>query len=243
MTIFVIFIIIILAVSSFVRSSFGFGDALVAMPLLSLFLEVKFAAPIVAFMSAIIAIYILSSSYKQIKFKAVWRLIISSMIGIPFGIIFLQGAAENYIKIFLAVILLVFSLYKLINPKLLRLTNEKYGVFAGFIAGLLGGAYNTNGPPIIIYGTMRNWSPEEFRAILQSIFFPTNLVIIAGHGIAGNISDYSLYVTLISLPFILIATYFGSKINKNFKLDKFQKYVYYLLIALAILMLLTLIFS
>lgn len=242
MSIIIIFIVIIL-VASFVRSAFGFGDALIAMPLLSLFIEVQYAAPLVAFMSFFIAVIILISSYKQIKFKAIWKLMAASIVGIPLGIFFLQEAAELYIKILLAIILIVFAIYKLINPKLMQLANDKYALHFGFIAGLLGGAYNTNGPPIIIYGTMRNWKPEEFRAILQGIFFPSNIVIMAGHGFAGNITELTIYAALISLPFIALSTYLGSLINKKFRTEQFQKYVYFLLLAIAALMISTLIFK
>ena len=41
----------------------------------------------------------------------------------------------------------------------------------GFFAGILGGAYNTNGPPVVIYGSLRKWSPATFRATLQGYFF------------------------------------------------------------------------
>jgi hypothetical protein len=38
-------------------------------------------------------------------------------------------------------------------------------------AGVLGGAYGMNGPPLVIYGSLRGSSPQHFRATLQGYFF------------------------------------------------------------------------
>ena len=40
----------------------------------------------------------------------------------------------------------------------------------GFVAGVLGAAYNTSGVVITIYATLRDWSPDRFRSTLQSYF-------------------------------------------------------------------------
>lgn len=213
------------------------------MPLLAFLIDIRTAAPIVAFMSSVIAVYIIIGNYKQIKIKAIWQLIVFSAIGIPIGLIYLEGAAESVIKIILALILIIFSIYKLLKPNLLNLHNDKYGWVSGLIAGILGGAYNTNGPPIIIYGSMRQWKPSEFRAILQGIFFPTNLFIVAGHGIAGNWTDEVLAMTLYALPAVLVATFLGGYINKKIPAERFSKYIYFLLIAIAFTMLFTTIFK
>jgi hypothetical protein len=231
-----------LFLASFVRSTFGFGDALIAMPLLAFFINIKTAAPIVAFMSSIIAIYILIGNYKKIRFKAIWQLIIFSIIGIPIGILYLEGAAENLIKIILGIVLILFSTYKLFKPDLLNLNTDKYGWIAGSIAGILGGAYNTNGPPIIIYGSMRKWKPGEFRAILQGIFFPTNIFIVAGHGIAGNWTNEILTTTLIALPFVIISTILGGILNKKISSERFVRFIYIMLIAIALIMIGTTVF-
>jgi hypothetical protein len=31
-----------------------------------------------------------------------------------------------------------------------------------------------NGPPLVIYGALRRWTPERFRATLQGYFLPAS---------------------------------------------------------------------
>ena len=229
-----VFIFFIAALS---RSTFGFGDALIAMPLLALIMDIKIATPIVAFMGFFISLIILIRNWKKLDYGKIWKLILYSLFGIPFGVLFLKDTNDFVIKLVLAIILILFSIYKLSKPNLLSLKNDNYSFIFGFISGMLGGAYNTNGPPIIIYGTLRNWSPQEFRLLLQAIFLPTNLLIIVFHGIAGLWTATVFNYFFISLPVIFIAILIGRKLNMIIPKDKFVKYVYAFLLIIGFVLL------
>lgn len=236
MDILVFGIILVLFISSLVRSTFGFGDALIAMPLLALFVSIKIATPLVAMFAIIIAVSILWKEYKTIDFRSVRTLILFALVGIPFGLLFLKGAAESIIKIVLGIILILFALYNLFKPGLLHIKTERWAFVFGFISGMLGGAYNTNGPPIIIYGAMRKWQKERFRAMLQSVFLPTNAFIVIGHISAGLWTEEIINLFLYALPFVGIAIFLGTRLSKIIPTEKFVNYVYLLLIVLGALL-------
>ena len=169
----VFWVIAILFLSTFTRSALGFGDALIGMPLLIMVVGAQTASPLVAFGASTIAITILVGEWRNVDFRVAWKLIISSLVGIPIGIYFLDVAPESVVKAVLGVVLIAFGLYNLIKPKLPVLRSEKLAYPFGLVAGILGGAYNANGPPAVIYGTLQGWSPERFRVTLQSYFLPT----------------------------------------------------------------------
>ena len=52
---------------------------------------------------------------------------------------------------------------------------------SGFCSGILGGAYGMNGPPLAVYGSLRRWSPQHFRATLQGYFLPASIIGMAGY--------------------------------------------------------------
>jgi hypothetical protein len=116
------------------------------------------------------------------------------------------------------------------------LKDEKYAYIFGIISGMLGGAYNSNGPPIIIYGSLRKWEPAKFRSILQGIFFPTNLMIIATHGAAGLWTADMWRLFLFSSPVVIVAVFIGSKLNKLIPSEKFNKYIYLLIILISLIL-------
>ena len=96
----------------------------------------------------------------------------------------------------------------------------------GFFAGILGGAYGLNGPPLVIYGTMRRWSPQHFRATLQGYFLPASIVGMVGYWFAGLWIQAVTHYYLISLCVALPTIFLGRFVNRRLSGDTFLKIVY-----------------
>ena len=232
----IITILIIVFFSTLTRSTFGFGDALIAMPLLALLIDIKIAVPLIALIAFFIAFSILIRNVHKVAFKSAWRLVVSSLIGIPIGLWYLEDINEQVIKLILGILVLIFAFYNLLKPRLHELKTEKYAWIFGFFAGILGGAYNTNGPPIVIYSSLKKWKPENFRATLQGYFFTTGILVVAGHTIAGNITHEVVNYFAFCLPVVLLAIIIGARLNKKIPVARFHKYIYILLIFLGMIL-------
>jgi uncharacterized membrane protein YfcA len=228
----------VIFVAAFFRSAMGFGDAVVAMPLLAMVIGLKTATPLVAFTGPTISLLILLKSWRAGDMKAAARLIVASLLGIPLGIYGLARLPEEPLKAVLGALILLYGLFGLAKPGV-RMKNEKAWVpwFVGWTAGVLGGAYNTNGPPVVAYGMLRGWPPERFRATLQGYFLPTGLMILAGHGIAGMWTGEVFRLYLLSLPAIAIGVVLGGLVNQKLKPDVFVKLVYIFLAAMGAVLL------
>ncbi len=225
-----------LFLSTFIRSALGFGDALVAMPILAIIIGVQAATPLTAMGATTIAITILIKAWKKVDIKAAWRLVITTWIGIPLGIYFLKAAPELVVKSLLGITITGFGLYNLFVANLPHLLNENWAYLTGIIAGILGGAYNTNGPPVVIYGMLRRWDPEKFRATLQGYFLPTGLAILISHGLAGMWTKQVIQLYLYSIPVIIAAVLIGGKVNQLIPQGKFDKIIYGFLVVVGILL-------
>ncbi|MHB8769925.1 MAG: sulfite exporter TauE/SafE family protein [Syntrophales bacterium] len=230
-------VLAILFVSSLVRAIFGFGNALIAMPLLAMTsLGMQAATPIVALIATVMSFVIIVKDWRIIDLRSTWRLLAATVFGIPLGLLLLTGPFEKAGKILLAVVIVGFSLYSLLRPKLAALTQEWTAYPFGFIAGILGSAYNSNGPPIVIYGTVRRWSPDRFRANLQGYFFPANLIIIAGHAMGGLWTPTVGWYFLISLPIIFLSILLGNVLNRLIPQGQFDRLVHIVLVMIGTLL-------
>lgn len=230
-------VIAIITLAAFTRSALGFGDALLAMPPLALLLGMKTATPLVALVASTIALTILLQTWRKVDLRITWRLVLSTLAGIPIGLFFLTSASESAVKGVLGVVLIGFGLYNLVSPTLPTLRSERWSYLFGFAAGILGGAYNTNGPPVVLYGTLRKWSPERFRATLQGYFLPTGGTILISHGLAGmwTMTVWRLYLT--ALPAVLLGVLLGGWVHKRLPAGRFQKLVYAALVVMGVLLL------
>jgi hypothetical protein len=230
-------VLAIFLLSTFIRSAFGFGDALVAMPLLTLAVGIHTAVPLVRLTGSTIALGILLGAWRRVEAQAAWRLVASSLVGVPFGFFLLKAAPEHLVTGILAAILIGFGISNLVALPLPTLPGERLSYLFGFIAGILGGAYNTNGPPIVMYGMMREWSPERFRATLQGYFLPTGVVMLIGQGLMGLYTHEVWRLYAYSLPVIAAAVVLGRWANKRLSGEKFKRLVYAFLIVIGVLLL------
>ena len=230
-------VLMIVFLAALVRSTFGFGDALVGMPLLALVTSLRIATPLMAFVGPTLAVLLLIKEWRRIDFRSAWRLILSTLAGIPFGLFFLKRVDERVVNLVLAAVIILFSVYSLVKPGRLKLKSERPAAAFGFAAGILGAAYNTNGPPVIFYGALRGWNPESFRATLQGYFLPTGGAILIGQGLAGLWTKPVVMTYLYNLPFILMAVIAGTKLSRKIPSGKFNRYVYGLMLSLGIVLL------
>lgn len=227
---------LILFGATLVSSTFGFGSALFAMPLLTLKVGLAIATPLFGLVGPTIASIILARNWHLVDLASAWRLVLATLTGIPVGVWLIKHAPGDIVTRLLGVFLIGFGLYRLLQWRLVKLNSTAWATPIGFIAGILGGAYNTNGPPIVIYGEMRRWPPTQFRATLQSYFLPTGIGILMSHAAGGLWTAQVFQLYLVSLPGILVAIAIGGWINQRLPIERFQKLLSGLLITLGALL-------
>jgi len=233
----IVLTLLILFVATLAHTIFGFGAALVAMPLLVLTVGVQTATPLVAFVMLTTTGVLLWGSWRHVDLHATRQLVLSSVVGIPVGVLLLKTAPEAWVKGPLGVFLILSSLYTLLRPPLRALERGGWAYVFGFVAGVLGGAYNTNGPPLVLYGALRRWSPEQFRATLQGYFVLATVMIWVGHGLSGLWTRRVVTLYLLSLPLVLLALVLGATLNHRLSAQRFDRLLCVMLLGLGLLLL------
>ena len=228
MTAVTLHVLIVLFLATMIRSTFGFGEALFAVPLLALRMPLAIAAPLAVLVSITIASVVVAQDWRHIHLRSVGGLLGSTLLGLPVGLLLLRTGKPQAVKAGLALILLAFSVYALRGRMPLKRTddNKLWLLGCGFFAGLLGGAYGMNGPPLVLYGAMRRWSAQQFRATLQGYFLPASILGMAGYWLAGLWVPAVTHYYLLSLPVILPAIWLGRILNRRMHGEVFLKYVY-----------------
>lgn len=222
------YVLLIVFTATLIRSAFGFGEALIAVPLLAFCIPLGVAAPLAVLVSITVAGIVVAQDWKKIHFNSAGWLVLSSLFGIPLGLLLLTSVHQRAVKATLAVTIMTFSAYSLIGrtPLELRRDSRLWLMVCGFCAGVLGGAYGMNGPPLVVYGAMRRWSAQNFRATLQGYFLPASVIGMAGYWLAGLWTSAVTHYYLLSLPVTLLGVFLGRAINHRLRGDSFLKYVY-----------------
>jgi uncharacterized protein len=107
----------------------------------------------------------------------------------------------------------------------------------GFCAGVMGGAFGMNGPALVVYGAMRGWSAQHFRATLQAYFLPASAMGMVGYWVSGLWGWEVMKLYLISLPMVVIGVLIGRWVNQRLRGQGFLRVVYVGLIVVGAILL------
>lgn len=227
----------VIFLATLIRSAFGFGEALVAVPLLALFIPIAISVPLAVLVSITVAAVVVAQDWRDIHLSSARWLILSTLFGIPLGIYVLKTVPAPIVKAILALVILAFSSYCLLVRRPFALKTDKPAWIFGFVAGILGGAYGMNGPPLVVYGVLRRWSPQQFRATLQGYCLVARSVSMVWYWFTGLwISAVTRYF-LLCLPLALAAIFLGRIINRRLDARRFQVYVHCGLIGIGMILL------
>lgn len=221
-------VLVVIFVATLIRSAFGFGEALIAVPLLAFCLPLTIAAPLAVLVSITVAAIVVVQDWNKIHLRSAGWLVLSTVFGIPVGLWLLTSTYQRSVKAALASVIIAFSVYSLVGrrPPELRHDSRPWLLACGFLAGILGGAYGMNGPPLAIYGAMRRWSAPHFRATLQGYFLPASIIGMSGYWLAGLWVPAVTHYYLLSLPVALPAVFLGRMVNHRLPGGAFLKFVY-----------------
>ena len=224
----------IVLAAAFVQSLSGFGFAIVVMPLLTLLLGIRTAAPLVAVTALTVYVINVARFRRAINGAEVLRLGLSSALGVPMGIWIVSNADATLVKQALGLLLILFALYSLARPAAAWTLSPRWGYPAGFLAGCLGGAYNTPGPPAIVYGTLRQWPRDEFRACLQTLFLVNGLLVVASHLVAGHLTAPVLTYCLYTVPALALGILLASRVDSRVDRERFRTLVTVMILLLGL---------
>src|SRR4051812_8932545 len=83
----------ILFVATLIRSAFGFGEALVAVPLLALLMPVEVAAPVTVLVSITVAFIVVVQDWRKVHVRSAFGLVLSTLFGLPLGLLLLRAVS------------------------------------------------------------------------------------------------------------------------------------------------------
>jgi len=171
----------------------------------------------------------------------VWRetlqLLLPALLGVLVGVQALRTLDEAIIKGVLGVMLIAYALFALLKPALPPLRSTTWAYPVGFLAGCLGGAFNTPGPPIVVYGNARAWPRDQFRSTLQVVFLASSATVILAHAVAGNITADVLRLAAVALPALAAGILLGALLDQHLSHDRFRVVVLGLILATGVLLL------
>lgn len=220
---------LIVGFASLVQGLTGFGFALVSISLLPLFMELKLAVPFVIAVGLIGNVALWWHHRDNFEWSRIVDLSLAALVTIPIGVVGLKYVPEHLALQGLGVLVLVYVAYSWLQLTLPELTGRPWAYAFGAASGVLTGAFNTGGPPIVIYANCNQWSPEQFKGNLPGAFCVMSSVAIATHCWQGHFDGPLMIQVGYASPFFIIGLVLGTWLSKYINADAFRRMVLVLL--------------
>lgn len=241
----------VMFLAAMVRATWGFGDSLVAIPLLSLIVGMTTASPMLMLVSVTLAILMLRERPSLIEWAVIARLLLGALAGIPLGLFVLTDLPEAWAREGLGAVLIVMAIALIVRARLLgrhvpdsasgpaRSSTRSSALDLGFglLVGACSAAFDISGPILLIHASVRRWSPEQLRMNMQAVFLPLGLLTMGGHASAGLWTREVLLLAGCCLPVALLALALGSRLRDRLEGERGTLALHLLIFALGVLML------
>ncbi len=108
----------IFVTATFVQSVSGFGSALVAMAFLPALIGIRAASPLFALCAFLLEIVLLICFRQELSLREIWKAILASILGVPFGVVLLKVVSARIALGALGVVLISYSIYALLGKRI-----------------------------------------------------------------------------------------------------------------------------
>lgn len=230
-------VVLVVFVGALVRATFGFGEAIVAMPLLALLpITLPTAASLMGLVGLAIAAASVAEGRGAVDRGVLVRLGVGTLVGVPAGLLLVRSVPEEVMTVLLGGFLVAYGAYALTHRTERPSVATRWASPVGVVAGALGSAYSFHGMPVAVYGTLRGWSPEVFRGTLQAFFLVSGALVVAAQGIGGLWSRELVPLAVAAVPAVAVAMLLGRALHTRMPPDRFHGFVHLLVVGLGLVL-------
>lgn len=192
----------VMFLASFVMGLSGFGIALVAMAFLPWLMSPVTAIVVLTLYALVFSVVVVAQLRRDLTPRALVDLLIGTVVGTPIGVWVLASLPVTALNRLIGLVLVIVVALEARGTMPTRLAGRGWGLGTGFLAGVLGGAVGTPGPPVIVYATTQGWSPRTMKANTMGFFVANQGVILIGYWWADL---FTREVAVVSAAFALPA--------------------------------------
>ncbi|SFH96324.1 sulfite exporter TauE/SafE family protein [Albimonas pacifica] len=206
------------AVAGVLRGLTGFGFALAAVPLLSMFLVPAQAVALVICMQALVGFRDVVQVGRLVEWPAVGRLSLGAIVGTPVGVALLAWLDPAAMRLAIAALVGI-GLAMLLRPGRAPVPtpegeapSSRGALPTGVLSGLFGGLAAMAGPPAIVWFMRGGRPPAVMRASLMVFFFATSIIAAPMLVWSGVLDLRVLILGLCALPALVLSTSAGARL-------------------------------
>jgi uncharacterized protein len=165
-----LYLVLIIFGAGVIRGYSGFGFAMICVITFSFIYPPSIITPLILCLDIPVSIWLFYKARKLVEWNSLKILCISSMVTIPIGALVLTSAPVNFLRSFIAIVVLVLCYGLLVKKQTTSFTGSVATFGVGMLSGFLTGIAAIGGPPVILFYLSSNRSVSISRASMIAFF-------------------------------------------------------------------------
>lgn len=195
--------------AALLRGLTGFGFAIAAVPLLSLFMAPVVAVPLVVCLQLFGNLFEVRTSLKHCDWPSLRWLTLGALAGSPAGMLALSLFSADTARLAIAGVTAIAVLTLTTGFRFHAIPDARLSVPVGAAAGLFNGLAGMPGPPVIAFYMSLPLSRVVIRASLNMFFLANSIFALASALALRLVTVEMAIVTLLMLPLMYAGQRFG----------------------------------
>lgn len=221
-------------IAALARGFSGFGGALIFVPLASAVFGPQVAAPILMLVDGVLQLGLLRNAWRIARRGEAGIMALGALAGIPLGVLALKHLDPVVLRwgisgLTVGMLALLVSGWRYHGAPKPPIT-----IGVGFVSGLLSGAIQAGGPPVVAYWLGGGNAAATMRANIILFFFCTSLASGVTYLVAGLLDSGVLMLTLVAAPGYALGLYLGTRMFNLASERSFRRVCYALIAAAAL---------
>ena len=217
---------------SIVFGATGFGAALVAMPLATHLVPLKFALALYALADIANSFSVGLEKPGNAVRGDYLRLAAMILVGTAAGVTVLVNLPRAAGMLALGAFVIAYAAYALLPRASRRVVGQGWAWLAGFIGGVTSALFGAGGPPYVIYLSQRGLSKEAFRATLGLVTMTSISLRVAAFLLTGLLLDSQVWLAAaLTVPAALAGVTVGRRIFLRVSREQLARAIAVLLLA------------
>lgn len=209
----------------------GFGTALVAGPILILFMPLSKIVPLLVLLDFIAAFGNLLPSRRDVARPELLRLLPCMAIGCTLGVIFLLNLHSDVLLLLMGLFISAYAIYSLWVKARPTELSAAWAVPMGTVGGMFGALFGSGGFLYAIYLNSR-LSKEAARATQSALISCSTVVRLSLFVVAGVYAELRLLVLAVCLlPAMALGLWIGRRLTMRLSREAFVRLVTWLVLA------------
>lgn len=207
---------LVLLASFTISTATGFGAAVMAIPVCSLFVDVKLVVPLLALSSVLTCAYMTTREHHAVDWAELRRMLAWGALGFPLGNLGFHYLPITTLKFLLGIFVTAVAahgLWRLYQRRPRTPWNAHAGRAFLVLGGMIQGALASGGPLIVTYAHHSMPEKRRFRATLFVFWVIFNTAFLASYFASKEGNPVVLLLGLCAVPALAAGIWLGQKLH------------------------------